>query len=183
MSGTELVVHNPRGFADGQWVELFAEEQELRGEPGTMVKISKVDGDILQLDEKILKDLRNQNAFPPAITPTRVRCWDQHETKDITLSNGAVTIVEVTFEKKDDQDALWIPLEDGVEIQFLAQNGTKNDYRTGDYWLIPARVATGNIEWPVDEMDASNKTVPGHKPPNGIRHHYAPLAMILPKKG
>ncbi|MEQ1601128.1 MAG: hypothetical protein ABL885_05085 [Methylophilaceae bacterium] len=25
---------------------------------------------------------------------------------------------------------------------------TSNQYRTGDYWLISARVATGDVEWP-----------------------------------
>jgi hypothetical protein len=35
-----------------------------------------------------------------------------------------------------------IDLEDGIQIQFL----TGGKYPTGDYWLIPARVATGDVE-------------------------------------
>jgi len=49
----------------------------------------------------------------------------------------------------------------------VAQGG-KNTYRTGDYWLIPARTATGNVEWP------DGKALP----PKGVDHHYAPLARI-----
>ena len=44
----------------------------------------------------------------------------------------------------------WLALEDGVEIQFVdPQNSV---YRTGDYWLIPARVATGDVEWPRESV-------------------------------
>ena len=45
----------------------------------------------------------------------------------------------------------WIALEDGILIQFqpVQSPGTgANTYRTGDYWLVPARVATGDVEWP-----------------------------------
>ncbi len=52
---------------------------------------------------------------------------------------NAANIVEATS-----ADDAWLDLEDGIQIQF--QHGAK--YRSGDYWLIPARVATGNIEWP-----------------------------------
>jgi hypothetical protein len=45
----------------------------------------------------------------------------------------------------------------------------KKHYRTGDYWLIPARVATNDIEWP---------SVTEGVLPHGIEHHYAPLAIL-----
>jgi hypothetical protein len=72
-------------------------------------------------------------------------------------------------------------LEDGIQIQF--QPGAT--YRTGDYWLIPARVATGDVEWP-KLRDAQGKLVPDENgqpqpkplPPRGVEHHYAPLAVI-----
>ena len=66
----------------------------------------------------------------------------------------------------------WITLEGGLQVFFTA-----GFYRSGDYWLIPARTATGlypgTIEWPSD--DAGN-ALP--RPPAGIRHHYAPLALV-----
>ncbi len=46
-------------------------------------------------------------------------------------------------------------------------------YQTGDYWLVPARTATGDVEWPgdIDQPEA--------QPPHGIEHHYAPLAVVV----
>lgn len=56
----------------------------------------------------------------------------------------------------------WIDLEDGVRVRFTA--GT---YATGDYWMIPARTATGDVEWP-RAAGAAQFVVP-----QGIAHQYA----------
>jgi hypothetical protein len=74
----------------------------------------------------------------------------------------------------------WIALEDGVQVRFEA-GGT---FRTGDYWLIPARTANldgapviqdlaGNVDWP--RRDGS--PVPRH--PEGIVHSYADIATLV----
>jgi len=41
-----------------------------------------------------------------------------------------------------------LTLADGVQIQFQKSDpdGPAETYRTGDYWLIPARTATGDVE-------------------------------------
>jgi hypothetical protein len=62
----------------------------------------------------------------------------------------------------------WLDLENGVQIQF--QHG--GAYTPGDYWLIPARVASGDIEWP------RNVREPAALPPTGVDYAYAPLAVI-----
>jgi len=62
----------------------------------------------------------------------------------------------------------------GVQIQF--PRNADNRYRAGDYWLIPARVATGDVIWP--KVPEGNKQVAKPLPPHGIDHHYAPLAVI-----
>ena len=68
----------------------------------------------------------------------------------------------------------WHELEDGIQIQFSEKPNNKPAfYRTGDYWLIPARVATGSIIWP---KDAAGNSLP--QPPRGIKHHYAPLGIV-----
>jgi len=64
----------------------------------------------------------------------------------------------------------WVALEGGIEVQF--SDGT---YKTGDYWLIPARTATGEIEWPPFETPNLN---PIAQPPRGIQHHYCRLALL-----
>ncbi len=49
-------------------------------------------------------------------------------------------------------------------------------YKTGDYWLIPARAFigefSGDIEWPQDG------TAPLALPPHGIDHHYCKLGIV-----
>jgi hypothetical protein len=77
------------------------------------------------------------------------------------------------------QEGKWLTLEDGVQIFFepAEAGGDQHAYRTGDYWLIPARTATGDVEWPKIK-DAQNKLVPDVRPPHGVEHHYAPLAII-----
>lgn len=174
-NGTELTVLNPRGFAANQWVELTNDAQELRGEYGTLVKLLKVEGDLLTLESVPSPS----SSIPPGETwPTKVRRWDQSENGGLKLNEGAVVVVEAT-----DTDPHWIDLEDGIQIQFLPAEGTSNEneknlYRTGDYWLIPARVATGDIEWPVDIKNGDRIPLP--KPPDGVLHHFAPLAVLVP---
>jgi hypothetical protein len=65
----------------------------------------------------------------------------------------------------------WLLLEGGIEVQF-----SNASYKTGDYWLIPARTATGEIEWPPFETPNTN---PIAQQPRGIRHHYCRLALLV----
>jgi hypothetical protein len=76
----------------------------------------------------------------------------------------------------DNEEVGWITLEQGVQIQFQP-NGI---YRTGDYWLIPARTATGDVEWPRMSKTIAGKEQMVSRPmtPRGVIHHYAPLARI-----
>lgn len=104
--------------------------------------------------------------------PGRVlRRWD-HKAGDpliggLELRNGAALIKEGTSAKEK-----WLTLEDGVQIQF--QEATPaNRYRRGDYWLIPTRTATGDVEWP------GPLNAPEAIQPHGVKHHYAPLARIM----
>jgi hypothetical protein len=62
----------------------------------------------------------------------------------------------------------WVALEDGIEVQF-----SQGTYRTGDYWLIPARTATRDIEWP-----QGTTGTPESQLPSGIQHYYCRLAII-----
>ncbi|TFH40891.1 MAG: hypothetical protein E4G94_08810, partial [ANME-2 cluster archaeon] len=138
------------GFASEQWVELTDDTHELKGEPGTLVKLEKVDGQILTIDPTTATGSVDMADFP---RNPMVRSWD---------SDGEVN---VTVPATNDG---WIPLEDGVEVKF--ETGT---YKTGDYWLIPARTAKGDIEWPRDE-----EMEPLAQLPHGIEHYYCRLALL-----
>ena len=120
-----------------------------------------------------------------------LRRWDQkegdREEEGLTLADDNAAFVE---------EDRWLNLEDGVQILFqsaasaapAAAFGTTpavNQYRTSDYWLIPARTATGDVEWPkvLDaqgnaETDDSGLTIPIALRPHGVNHHYAPLAVV-----
>ena len=70
----------------------------------------------------------------------------------------------------------WLPLEDGVEVRFEPSQDRPRVYRRGDYWLIPARVLTGDVEWP-----RGRQGQPLKRRPHGVRYHYAPLALLEPR--
>jgi hypothetical protein len=72
------------------------------------------------------------------------------------------------------QENQWTELSDGVEVQFSSVASPKGGYRKGDYWLIPARTATGDLIWP---RDGNTQRAVG---PHGIDEHYAPLAFSSP---
>jgi hypothetical protein len=83
-------------------------------------------------------------------------------------------------------EASWLTLEEGVQIQFQPGGKTPENpsmtYRTGDYWLIPARTVTGDVLWPQETDSLTGlPSLTGHPeklPPHGVNHHYALLAVV-----
>jgi hypothetical protein len=139
------------GFANQQWVELIDEIREQAGTPGTLVMIDNVDGDIITIDPTTATGTTNLANFDASTA--RIRRWDSDGEQSVTVPTS--------------NDG-WIALEEGVQIKFQA--GT---FRTGDYWLIPARTLTHDVEW-----DAQAGTGPeGFRLRHGIQHHYCPLAI------
>ena len=63
---------------------------------------------------------------------------------------------------------VWRALEQGVQVRFA--NGT---YKVGDYWTIPARTNSGDVEWP-----RNTAGTPDFVAPEGIDHHFARLALV-----
>lgn len=96
--------------------------------------------------------------------------------REIELSGPAEVTGDHPYLRRWDQrgparpvaEGTWLPLEDGVQIRF-APGGR---YRSGDYWLVPARTATGDVEWPRDGEERA------YRAPDGIDDHLAPLALI-----
>jgi len=170
-----------RWFAPGKWVEIAHDALELNGRHGTMVRLAKVDGETLTIDPStasgpLYQPQSKYHDLP--ISNLKVRRWDHKQPEDTLLHEGALTI----------EESVWIDLEDGVTILFEPPKTGENQYRSGDYWLIPARVVTGNVEWPTEDAEDPNdpsKTIerPKALPPHGIEHHYAPLAIITLSEG
>ena len=145
------------GFAAGQWVELTDDVRELNFQPGTLVQLTGVSGSLLTYDSDPSHAIPpGPIAFPtspdPATYPeihSRIRRWD---------SIAALPVASGT----------WTDLEDGVQVNF--SGGT---FAQGDYWLIPARTLTADVEWP---EDASGNPVP--QSPKGIRRHFCKVAVV-----
>jgi hypothetical protein len=166
------------GLAEGDWVEVQDDDSVLQNRPGNLLQVQSIDRTSMTVT-------LNGNPDPivgkyPSKHPL-LRRWDHKagEKAEGGLqlgSDGAALIVE-------DSNGSWLSLEDGVQIQFQKpdQGPPANQYRTGDYWLIPARTATGDVEWPTEIVKDSSSnavTVPIALPPAGVQHHYAPLAII-----
>jgi hypothetical protein len=162
--GSDIQVANARGFAVGNWAELSDDTNELLGQPGALVQLVKVEGNILSVDPATKLPLLSDFPRNP-----KVRRWDYVANDAISLADDRAIAIRESPANVTPGQIVWIDLEDGVQIQFSAGG----EYRTGDYWLIPARVATGNIEWPQD-----NKPNPKSLPPRGIAHHYALLGVV-----
>ncbi len=171
-----------RWFAAGNWVEITHDALELNGLPGTLVRLARVEGETLTIDPStasgtVYEPRSKFNDLP--VRNLKVRRWDHKQPEDTLLREGAITI----------EENVWIDLEDGVMIQFeLAAGADATQYRSGDYWLIPARVSTGDVEWPsefVDDPSDSGKSIEQLQalPPHGIEHHYAPLAAVTLDNG
>jgi len=141
------------GLHENDWVEILDDAAELAGQPGTLVQINKIDPDnVLTLSAPVSG--YDINGHP------KVRRWDSDGAggNGIALTSG------------------YVDLEGGIQIQF----DTTGTYRTGDYWLIPARTVPGqygDIEWP---QDGGN---PAALLPFGIVHHYCKLALLTSTSG
>jgi hypothetical protein len=155
------------GFQAGDWVELTHDLLELRNEHGVLVRLASVEGDVLTMDPSTATG--TIEADPTKRGHAKVRRWDQRERTGLALTDGAVPVTIAAGA------AGWIALEDGIEVQFQpAPAGTTDTYRVGDHWVFPARVATGDVQWP----QATDGSGPLALVPHGVEHHYAPLALV-----
>lgn len=154
-----------RGFEGGDWVELVDDRLELGSQAGVLVRLARVDRDRLTVDAT--------TATGPILNPAtlvhpRVRRWDQRQVGTVPLVGGAMKVRTGTAPTD------WINLEAGIQVQFQSPPpGVTDDFRVGDHWVLPARVAGGDLLWPRD-TDGHALAVP----PHGVEHHYAPLAIV-----
>ncbi|HEV2254868.1 MAG TPA: DUF6519 domain-containing protein, partial [Streptosporangiaceae bacterium] len=150
LNGNDLVLdsigRDGRLSFDQGWVEVTNPERVLNGTPGFLGSIARVQGNTVTV-EWVGPTPGDADAVDAI-----VRRWESGPTR-------------VTATPDD-----WIGLESGVQIQFRDAG-----FRTGDYWLIPARTANlegvssapglaGNVDWPRDENG------PVWQCAEGIRH-------------
>jgi hypothetical protein len=123
-------------------------------------------GEVLEVDPDE-ETVTLPSGFVPGVSATRhplLRRWHR-DVEGLDLKDGAIKV----------REGDWIDLEDGVQVWFEA-GGT---YRTGDFWLIPARTEIGDVLWPRGQVsDPSQPPPPLLRPPAGVLHHYAPLCKL-----
>ncbi|MFH0245628.1 DUF6519 domain-containing protein [Streptomyces sp. HK10] len=149
----------------GDRVEFADTAHTSRGEPLPLLRVEEVDlpGRRVRLSGEPGGGVGRRPELHPYL-----RRWDHREAPGRggrgRLRGGAVRV----------EEGRWLPLEDGVEVYFEPGGA----YRPGDHWLVPARTATGAVEWPVN---AARK--PLLRAPAGIRVHHAPLAWVVGEHG
>lgn len=155
LDGARLTLRSPGrdqalGFAGADLIEVHDDHEELQSAPGRLLTVVEADGTALSIEAADAAGLQR----PPDDRHPKVRRWD-----------GQGKIAQPAGEG-------FLDLEDGIQIRFEA-----GEYRTGDYWLIPARVATADIEW------AGAPDAPDAVLPHGVRHHYDRLAVLERRNG
>ncbi len=141
------------GFAVGQWVEITDDSYEFGQDPNQS-------GSLYQI-QSIAQDRTSVTMSQPVTyimdisRHPRMRRWDQFG------SSAAATGVALSVGSPVD-------IENGIQVEF-----TPGHYQSGDYWLIPARTAIGELEWPPCDSDG----LP-YQPAQPIKIYRAPLACI-----
>ncbi|MFF7454597.1 DUF6519 domain-containing protein [Kitasatospora sp. NPDC008115] len=151
------------GLTVGDWVEVTDSASVSRGGPADPLQ------DLFQVEETDLPGRRVRLSAEPGPEAGRLperhpylRRWDHRAPRGrdaLPLSGGALRL----------REGVWLDLEDGVQVYF----GPGGAYTRGDYWLVPARTATGEAEWPRNPAGEALL-----QPPAGIRLHHAPLAWV-----
>ena len=161
-------------FAPNDWVEIIEDSAALRGEPGLLAMVI-----VAQPDDFTLTLKPADGATLPSFLPAdcvakhvQLRRWDYRRGAGGTAGTTGNQPKPATDGALRIEEDKWLTLEDGVQVMFTKSSDAAYEYRSGDYWTIPARIATGDVEWP-GPVDA-----PVPLPPRGIRHFYAPLAVI-----
>jgi hypothetical protein len=162
------------GLEVGDWVEIADDDSVLQGRADRLLQVDAIEPVDMTVTLKLpegadLPVYDEQSTKHPLLRRWDHKAGSRRTEGEPELANDGALLV-----KEND----WLTLEDGVQIWFQSVSPEEENrderhiYRTGDYWLIPARTATGDVEWP------GPPEAPEAIPPHGIVHHYAPLAVI-----
>jgi Family of unknown function (DUF6519) len=141
-------------------VELLDDSHQLLPGPGILAHVDSADEAAPTLTVMAPMDPDGAAlplsaiAFDPLAPHPRVRRWDGGSLRRI----DEVDVTDGGFD--------WIELEKGVRVRF--EFGAGQTFRSGDYWLIPARTVDGTIDWEPD----------GAQDPHGKTHRYACIAIV-----
>lgn len=155
-------------LSPGDWVEI-TDDERASGQGGMLARVLDVNREELRVTlEDTDADYPEYDESHAPIHPL-LRRWDQSDPVIVRGESGGGASRETLVDGAVEAVEGWIELESGISVRFEAGR----DYRAGDYWLIPARVATGNVEWP--EGDAGG---PATVPARRTERYYAPLGLV-----
>ncbi len=142
------------GFAPLQWVEI-SDDSDAFGptpnQPGQLRQIKFVD-----FEHRRITLTQPAPAVDTDNGHAKLRRWDH--------TDAAATEAGIAMSPGG-----WHSLENGIRVQF----SEARPFVAGDFWLIPARTATGALEWPPCGGDGADC-----QPARNTRIHRAPLACI-----
>ncbi|HEY0987370.1 MAG TPA: DUF6519 domain-containing protein [Kofleriaceae bacterium] len=140
----------------GDWVEILDDDVRRLGFAQPLARVTAIDRNARQ----ITFETAPQGGFgqDPAKHPF-LRRWDQRQRRSDPdpLTGGTIKLPAAPG---------WITLEDGIQVRLTSTGQQPSEIRSGDHWLIPARV-TGELEFPG-----------APRPPHGVDRWYAPLALV-----
>ena len=159
------------GLRPGDWVEIVNDDTSLNERfdepPAALNQVVAVDP-----LERTVTLAGEMGVNMELATRPLLRRWDQRAGEE---SEGGLTLVDGAARlwrgEAGAPDFGWLALEDGIEVQFA--EGQR--YRRGDYWLIPARTATGGIEWPQQPGTTNPRPVAARR----AEHYTMPLAVVI----
>ncbi|HTW25834.1 MAG TPA: DUF6519 domain-containing protein [Acetobacteraceae bacterium] len=142
------------GFAPLQWVEITDDSEEfgqVPNQPGALLQIKQV---VPEHSQIILT--QPAPAVNTANGHAKLRRWDQSGS-DAGPAGVAMNATGPNL------------LENGLVVQFAPDQ----PFQPGDYWLVAARTATGEPEWPPSDSDGAD-----YQPARRVVVNRAPLACI-----
>lgn len=146
--------HDCTTLRPGDLVELTDDTRVLQQRSGSLALVSSVD--YSRREVLLASPLVDDVGRDPTTHPV-LRRWDHGASGECPMRRALAAT-----------GPGWITLENGIQVGF-EEHG---QYRAGDYWLIPARSATEDIEWPRDGRGPISRS------PDGIRHRYCLLAAV-----
>ncbi|ADW69481.1 DUF6519 domain-containing protein [Granulicella tundricola] len=146
----------------GDWVELVSRDDELQNTPRFFAQIVAPAPD---------PSLNVITLSLPVPDPSRIGA---DESNDFRLRRWDMLGASVTPNGIAVVDG-WLDLESGVQVQFM-----EGSFASRDYWLIPARTITADVEWPPFEQP---NTSPVPQPPIGPHHYLCRLALLASTNG
>lgn len=142
----------------GEWVEIRDQYMINAESPGFFAQIDEVIGQRVSIAE-----LLDPEAGTPLVNNGLPDTDKLPEQAFVTRWEGGKPV------KVDNATGDWVELDSGVKVRFDA-----GEFVTGDYWTIPARAVTGDVEWPRNPATGD----PESQTAEGPRRDYAALAWL-----